>query len=254
MLRRLAQSFHIPAEVVLFTPDGVFVDPEDTESLSPGEFLALIAREKAEGVLSRPGITGTKLPLGPNGWSRWVAYRLDLKAEALLYPYCFGEDSAPAGWRLEDPVELPVTLASHVPVYIGQWPRLQLDRPGDFEDAVIELTQTGGPARVFRVGSAGISVRTDSENAWLDLGAIPELRQVFGPVRLVCRKSRFPDAPALGVSFICCPPLQLAYVADPRDRPVRAVEVALPVYSCSWRGDGCYSGQRRRRPVAPNAA
>ena len=166
----LHQTFHLPAELVLFTPEGVLLEPENEAPFSPGEFLALLPRESAAEVLARPGVEGMKLPLGPVGWSRWIAYRLVLKAGARVAPYFMDEASATAGWRLEDPPELPVAMASVLPVYVGKWPRLQLNRPAEFEDAVIEVTRRGGPRHVFRIGLNGVLVRTEGSNVWLDLG------------------------------------------------------------------------------------
>lgn len=211
-------SFSLPMDdspFVLFRRDGVLIGAEESESLMPGVYMALIPQAKLATARALQGAALIEeVEVGPLGWSGWSGWRLSLCAGATVGPYSVADSLA--SWELEPPPVPPVRWLDADAVWLGGLPTVHVSSDAHFRGATVEVATEDG-VRFFRAGT-DLPLRVHNGRMLLDLSAVPVLAGVFGRFVLTCRPIGRIEGTALTLRFVRLPAIDLDYVPDQRSR------------------------------------
>ena len=201
----------VPA--VLFATDGTLLSCKDGDSLSEGEYLALVPRGQADRLFERTGVHRVeRVARAPVGWRDWCGWRIRLDPAAEVTPYVVRGDRPAATWELETCPEVGVPWREHLPVWSGGWPRLFVSDAETFRGAIIEVETIGGQReQVLRliIGDAsGVPIGVYQGRPFLELSGAPGLRDVYGRIHLRCRPPAYPDQLPLEAGMVRVPEIR----------------------------------------------
>ena len=219
--------------LVLFHADGRLVDSEDPDPLTPGRYLALVRPGQESTARGHSGLVlGERVPVGPIGWFSWTAWNVTLSPGASVPGYTIATSSPAVRWETDPPPDSEVLWLESCPVFVGQFPRINLEPRGAFRGAVIEVAVAGagglcGETMYLTLGS-DVPLQGSESSAVADLNTVPRLKSRFGRFRLKCHPAGRLDQPPLVLAFSRLPGMTVEYVPDPH-RPATTTAVRLTV-------------------------
>jgi hypothetical protein len=209
-----------PPRLALFALDGRLLSDADDQAHRPGNYLVLVSTSEVKGLQSTH-VTDLEGVFKPDGWSGTCGYQLRAAAGAKLGSYTIAGGEATIDWKLEEPSAHSVRFLDAQPVWVEDWPRVELSSAAAFEGAILEIKQEDlhsapGTRQILQLGQAAkVPLCHEAGKTFLDLACASPLRNLYGRLHLTCRLPNFPDLPPLTARLIRCQAVEFAYVPDP---------------------------------------
>ena len=217
-------QIHLPEDpqlFVLFTSAGTLLDCESETVLPSGNYLVLAHIGRVADFFARSGVQQLDMiPITPIGWQGWQGWKIRLDPGADIAPFSVEPVEDRAKWSLEEPPNSDVIWRTLLPVWTGRLPRLFLDTPDAFTDAILEVISEDptipSESKYLRIGTdVKLNAEGGEGRTFLDLVAIPQLHNSYGQLLLRCRPLQSVDNSPLTARCVRLPDVRLTYIEDP---------------------------------------